>query len=180
VGVWPRPYIWRICDNGSMVIRADDERCKHDQVAAWCGESECLAGRTGLPVRVWRTARGAAYHRVRDCAALIDGQRLAGRSGQEMHAPEQVPLADAMSAGLGECYHCFPENVPPDAKRCQVRLGGQWVDGFLLKWQRREDGQWQGLVNYREGHGRRTRWLNEDHLRPDSRDTGRDSPPRSG
>jgi hypothetical protein len=32
-----------------------DERCKHGEIAAWCGESECMAARKGLPVRVWRT-----------------------------------------------------------------------------------------------------------------------------
>jgi len=45
---------------------------------------------------------------------------LAERYGQETHSAESVPLSVAMSAGLGECFHCFPENVPADAKQCQV------------------------------------------------------------
>jgi hypothetical protein len=86
----------------------DDERCKHGEVAAWCGESECMAARKGLPKRVWRTASGSAYHREPDCRALLDGHRKAERYGYEVHPPEWVPLSDAISAGLGECFHCFP------------------------------------------------------------------------
>ena len=132
-----------------------DERCKHGEIAAWCGESECMAGRTGLPVRVWRTASGSAYHRKPDCQALVEGHRKAERYGYETHPPESVPLSDAMSAGLGECHHCFPENVPVEAKPCRVLSEGRWVDGFLLEWQRGADGRWKGLVNYRYKAGRR-------------------------
>lgn len=74
---------------------------------------------------------------------------MAGRYGREAHPAESVPLSEAMAALLGECFHCFPENVPADAKPCQVLLGGVWVDGFLLEWQRGADGRWKGWVNYR-------------------------------
>jgi len=132
-----------------------DERCKHGEIAAWCGESECMAERTGLPKRVWRTASGSAYHRKPTCQALLEGHRKAERYGYEAHPVESVPLADAMSAGLGECFHCFPENVPAGAKPCQIWSDGTWVDGFLLEWRRGADGQWKGLVNYRHRSGRR-------------------------
>lgn len=89
-----------------------DDRCKHGEIAAWCGESECLAVRKGLPVRVWRTPYGNAYHRTPACQALLEGHRMAGRYGRETHPAESVPLSEAMSALLGECFHCFPENVP--------------------------------------------------------------------
>ena len=97
-------------DDNDMAEVPDDERCKHGEVAAWCGESECMAARKGLPERVWRTASGSAYHRKPDCQALLDGHRKAERYGYELHPPERVSLSDAMSAGLGECSHCFPEN----------------------------------------------------------------------
>ncbi len=68
------------------------ERCKHGEIAAWCGESECMAARKGLPVRVWRTPHGSAYHRIPTCEALVEGHRLAERYGHETHAAESVPL----------------------------------------------------------------------------------------
>jgi len=129
--------------DGGMVEVPGDDRCKHGEIAAWCGESECLAARKGLPVRVWRTPYGSAYHRTPTCQALLEGHRMAGRYGRETHPAESVPLAEAMSALLGECFHCFPENVPADAKPCQVWSGGVWVDGFLLEWQRGADGRWK-------------------------------------
>jgi hypothetical protein len=143
-----------------------DDRCKHGEIAAWCGESECLAARKGLPVRVWRTPYGSAYHRTPTCQALLEGHRMAGRYGRETHPAESVPLAEAMSALLGECFHCFPENVPADAKPCQVWSGGVWVDGFLLEWQRGADGRWKGLVNYRHEAGRRVALKDQAELRP--------------
>ena len=142
-----------------------EERCKHGEVAAWCGESECMAARTGLPVRVWRTPYGFAYHRTPTCQALLDGHRVARRYGKEAHAVQSVPLSVAMSAGLGECYHCFPENVPADAKPCLVLSGGIWVDGFLLEWRRGADGRWKGLVNYRHEIGRRVALKDQSELK---------------
>jgi hypothetical protein len=91
---------------------------------------------------------------------------MAGRYGREAHPAESVPLSEAMSALLGECFHCFPENVPADAKPCQVWSGGLWVDGFLLKWQRSADGRWKGLVNYRHEAGRRVALKDQAELRP--------------
>lgn len=154
-----------LCDDSGMGSRAEEERCKHGEIAAWCGESECFSARSGLPVRVWRTRRGSAYHRQPTCEALSDGQRLAGYLGATTHEPTCVPLSVAMSAGLGECYHCFPEKVPPDAKPCEVHISGEWRPGFLIRWRRDNDGRWQGLTNYRERHGRRVAWLSQDVLR---------------
>lgn len=146
----------------------DEVRCKHGEVANWCGESECMAARKGLPVRVWRTSQGEVYHRGPACEALLDGQRLARQFGWGTSVPEQVPLSVAMSDGLAECYHCFPPDVPPDAKPCQVLVGGRWVDGFLLKWERGVNNRWHGLVNYRwEGSGRKIEVKDQSQLRPD-------------
>lgn len=149
-----------------MPSGAHEERCKHGEVAAWCGESACMAARTGLPERVWRTERGNSYHRRATCQALTDGHRLAGLRGQEAHIPECVPLADALSASLGPCSHCFPSNVALDAKRCQVRIAGSWRDAYLLEWRRDQDGRWKGLVDYRDGAGRRRAVKDQDDLRP--------------
>lgn len=124
-----------------------------------------MAARKGLPVRVWRTAQGQVFHRRPGCQALLDGQRKAERYGREAHDPESVPLSTAMSAGLAECFHCFPENVPPDAKECKVLVAGRWVDGFLLEWQRSEDRRWKGLVNYRHDAERRVELKDQEELK---------------
>jgi hypothetical protein len=150
------------------VADPDGGRCKHGEIAEWCGESECLAARKGLPVRVWRTQQGQAYHRKPTCEALIAGQRLAEQYGREASAPEKVPLSVAMSAGLAECFHCFPEHVPPDAKPCKVLVGGRWTDGFLLEWRRGPDNRWKGLVNYGWKAGRRVSLLDQSQLKPDT------------
>lgn len=126
-----------------------------------------MAARTSLPARVWRTKGGSTYHRTPECQALADGQRLAAHRGQEAHAPERVPLSVAMSAGLAECFHCFPERVPPDAKPCQVRVAGSWRDGFLLEWRRGPDRRWKGLVNYLDKGGRRVALKDQADLRSD-------------
>src|SRR5690348_13343809 len=112
-----------------------DERCKHGLIAAWCGECMAagMAARKGLPLQVWRTLGGSAYHRKPTCQALLEGHRKAERGGYETHPAECVPLSVAMSDGLGECFHCFPYHVPADAKPCHVWSHGTWVDGFLLE-----------------------------------------------
>jgi hypothetical protein len=154
--------------NDGYMASADEVRCKHGEVADWCGESECMAARKGLPVHVWRTSQGQVYHRGPACEALLDGQRLAGQVGSGTSEPEQVRLSDAMAEGLAECYHCFPPGVPLDAKPCRVLVGGRWVDGFLLKWWRDASNRWQGLVNYRwEGSGRKVAIKDQSELRPD-------------
>ena len=147
----------------------DEERCKHGEVAAWCGEAECYAARKQMPVRVWRTQGGEVYHRKPTCEALVHGQRLAERRGMTASTPEQVPLSVAMSAGLAECFHCFPSNVPPDAKPCKVFVEGTWVDGFLLRWLHQPDGRWKGVVNYRWETGRRVSVMDASQLKPDKR-----------
>ena len=152
-------------DDGGMAQVPGDDRCKHGEIAAWCGESECMAARKGLPVRVWRTPYGNAYHRTPTCQALLEGHRMAERYGRETHPAESVPLSEAMSALLGECFHCFPENVPANAKPCQVWSGGVWVDGFLLEWQRGADSRWKGLVNYRHEACRRVALKDQAELR---------------
>ena len=68
--------------NDGCMVGPDEARCKHGEVADWCGESECMAARKGLPVRVWRTSQGQVYHRGPTCEALLDGQRLAGQFGK--------------------------------------------------------------------------------------------------
>jgi len=62
------------------------------------------------------------------------------------------------------CPH--PEDVPADAKPCQVLSGGVWVDGFLLEWQRGIDGRWRGWLNYRHEVGRRVALKDQAELRP--------------
>ena len=145
----------------------DEERCKHGEVAAWCGE--CHVARMQTPSRVWRTRGGEVFHRKPTCEALADGQRLAKRRGMTASTPEQVALSEAMSAGLAECVHCFPYNVPPDAKPCKVLVEGTWVDGFLLRWLRQPDGRWKGVVNYGWEASRRVSLMDQSQLKPDKR-----------
>jgi hypothetical protein len=83
----------------------------------------------------------------------------------------------AMSDLLGECFHCFPENVSADAKPCQVLSGGIWVDGFLVEWQRGANGRWKGLVNYRHEAGRRVALKEQAELRPAGVKSGGKVPP---
>jgi hypothetical protein len=149
-----------------MTTAADEARCKHGLIATMCGESGCLAAPQGLPDRVWRTQQGLTYHRSANCQALIDGQLKARRRGREAHEAERVPLSQAIADGLAECFHCFPDNVPPDAKPCQARIGGRWTDAYLLRWRRGPDGRWKGVVNYRHGAERRVAILDQDELRP--------------
>jgi hypothetical protein len=52
-----------------------------------------------------------------------------------------------------------------NAKRCQVRIAGSWRDAYLLEWRRSQDGRWKGLVDYRDGAGRRRAVRDEDDLR---------------
>lgn len=127
----------------------EEGRCKHGEIAEWCGESECIAARKGLPRWVWRTAYGQVFHRKSTCEALEDGQRRMARFGKQASTPEQVALAVAMSAGLEGCYHCFPPDLPPDAKPCQVLVAGKWLDAFFIKWQSGPDNSRKGRVNYR-------------------------------
>jgi hypothetical protein len=145
----------------------DEERCKHGEVAAWCWE--CDAARKNMPGRVWQTQGGMVYHRKPTCEALVDGQRKAERRGMTASTPEQVPLSVAVSAGLAECFHCFPYHVPADAKPCKVLVEGTWVDGFLLRWLHLPDGRWQGVVNYRWETGRRVSLMDKSQLKPDKR-----------
>jgi hypothetical protein len=49
---------------------------------------------------------------------------MAQQFGGQASTPEQVPLSLATSAGLAECFHCFPADVPLDAKPCQVLVAG--------------------------------------------------------
>ena len=149
-----------------------EERCKHGEVAAWCGESECMAARKNLPVRVWRTKHGYTYHRKPTCEALADGQQMAERRGMEASTPDQVPLSVAMSSGLAECFHCFPPDVPPDAKPCKVLVAGNWVDGFLLEWRCGSDKRWKGLVNFRHEADRKVVLKDQDELMPENGTTG--------
>jgi hypothetical protein len=79
------------------------------------------------------------YHHKPTCEGLQDGQRRMQQFDRKVSAPEQVPLSVAMSAGLTECFHCFPADVPPDAKPCQVLAADEWIDGFLLEWRRGAD-----------------------------------------
>ena len=62
-------------DDGGMAQVPGDERCKHGEIAAWCGESECMAARKGLPVRVWRTPYGNAYHRTPTAKRCLKASR---------------------------------------------------------------------------------------------------------
>jgi hypothetical protein len=58
---------------------------------------------------VWITKEGDAFHRDRDCPALIAGQRYAERRGQRTHEPESVAYTTARASGRSPCLYCFPQ-----------------------------------------------------------------------
>lgn len=83
----------------------------------------------------------------------------------EVHDVLQVPLSEAMSAGLGECFNCFPRDVPVDAKPCNVLVGERWVDGLLISWEKNSQGRWIGTVSYQGRFGRITALVDQSRLR---------------
>lgn len=131
-----------------------------------CGESGCQAAPKGFPDHVWRTQQGRTYHRRPACQAVTEGQHQAQKRGKEAHESERIPLSEAISAGLTECFHCFPPGVPLDAKPCQALIDGRWTDAFLLYWKRGPDGRWKGKVNYRHNAERRHGLFDQNELRP--------------
>jgi hypothetical protein len=95
--------------NDGCMAGADEARCKHGEVADWCGESECMAARKGLPARVWRTSQGQVYHRGPACEALLDGQRLAGQFGRGTSEPPPASKSTAtQGSGVFRAYRVLP------------------------------------------------------------------------
>jgi len=140
---------------------ASTARSQHGAASrnAWRRGRDFPSGCGGLHTAVRITARRPAKRCLRDIGwPSVTAARLTPRSLSRCHR-RCPPL-------LGECFHCFPENVPADAKPCQVLSGGVWVDGFLLEWQRGADGRWKGLVNYRHEAGRRVALKDQAELRP--------------
>jgi hypothetical protein len=84
-----------------------DKQCKHGLGPGQC--SECQPRPQGMPMMVWITKEGDAFHRYRDCPALTAGQRYAERLGQRTHEPEMVTYATARASGRSACLYCFPQ-----------------------------------------------------------------------
>jgi hypothetical protein len=101
-----------------------------------------------VPRRVWITEGGDAFHLRPDCEALLAGQGYAWRRGQRTHEPQNVAYTTAKADGRGACLHCFPEQIPPDAKPCWVRVDDRWMKGWLLAWFKGKDRRWKGKVVY--------------------------------
>jgi len=84
-----------------------DKECKHGFRPGEC--SECRPRPRGMPLMVWMTKEGNAFHRDRDCPALIAGQRYAERLGQRTHEPECVAYTTARASGRSACQYCLPQ-----------------------------------------------------------------------
>ena len=84
-----------------------DNRCRHESLPGQC--SECQPRPQGMPLMVWITKEGDAFHRDRDCPALIAGQRYVERRGQRTHEPEMVTYATARASGRSPCLYCLPQ-----------------------------------------------------------------------
>ncbi len=69
----------------------EEVRCKHGEIADWCGESECMAARKGCRSGSGEPHRGQVYHRKPTYEALQDGQRRMQQFGWQASTPEQVP-----------------------------------------------------------------------------------------
>ena len=93
-------------DDDGMADVPGDERCKHGEIAAWCGESECVAARKGLPVRVCElhtaartTASRLAKRCSRDTAWLsVTATRPTPRSLSRCRLPCPLGSANASTA----------------------------------------------------------------------------------
>jgi hypothetical protein len=124
-----------------------DERCKHDLPVGSC--AFCRPPPPHLTKRVFRTARGEAFHRAESCTWLRNGQQDAERRDKQTHPVQLVDLVDAQTAGLEPCRHCFDprlgtgqpsaEAAPSGDDDAELRAGSPWtaeedeqlVDGLL-------------------------------------------------
>lgn len=148
-------------DDGGMAHVPGDERCKHDEIAAWCGESECMAARMGLPVRPPKPRRIKVKRAGHDmkcpvCGELIrkdeeittDGAgypqhanplcRPRGRSERAKYVVPKLPGTNCPLCGEG-----FPRLTrTPESEPVPWR-GGYAHQGCADKQDRRDIGAWQ-------------------------------------
>jgi hypothetical protein len=143
-----------------------EERCKHGLILGQC--AYCAPPPPGLTKRVYRTAGGQVFHRMASCEGLRHGQSKAERRQRQTHPVQLVDLVDAQRDGLGACLRCFSGYQPVDVhpKSCQIRVGGQWVPGTLLRWERTPDRRWTGLVTFTVDGEVVTTTKDEADLRP--------------
>ncbi len=71
---------------------------------------------------VWITKEGDAFHRGRNCPALIAGQRYAEGRGQHTHEPEMVTYATAIASGRSPCRYCLPVERLGNVSTCASRM----------------------------------------------------------
>ena len=59
---------------------------------------------------VYVSSGGGAFHRIRNCAALGQGQRSVSRRGGTPTRVNPIPYRQAKARGMEPCQACFPPN----------------------------------------------------------------------
>jgi hypothetical protein len=65
---------------------------------------------TQYPENVYISSGGGAFHRIRNCAALGQGQRSVSRRGGTPTRVNPIPYRQAKARGMEPCQACFPPN----------------------------------------------------------------------
>jgi hypothetical protein len=79
-------------------------RCDEDEIA-FCGRCRPRA----LPVRVFITGGGSAFHATEGCNLLVSGRERVARRLSSVGVVEGAALQVAIGRGYFPCQGCFPE-----------------------------------------------------------------------
>lgn len=99
--------------------------CIHELPVGQCGL--CKNPPEGINEIVFTTHTGQVFHNWRDCAFLVEGQKLATTRGQQNH-PIQPIKWSVVFYSLGPCewccagYHLRGSTL----RNCQVLIDGEW------------------------------------------------------
>ena len=109
--------------------------CKHGVNKERC--TDCRNPPPGINSTVYVTNGGAAYHNMKSCSALADGQLYAERVGMEVHPIVAVKWGHIAPDRPG-CLICCPQNSPAKVQnsnqaRRESAVGANSMDWELKK-----------------------------------------------